>query len=635
MLEWIRENKRWAQIILFALMLPFACTGIEGYRRMQDDTGIIAKVGDQKITRADFDRAMAEQLERMQQMLGGAVDPKLLDSPQAKQSVLDNLITQRAMLAEVSRERLTISDDQLRSVIATAPAFQDNGTFSQARFQRYLASQNLTGVQFDVQARRDMALQQLVQAPTLSAISSQSVVEGLSTAMGEARVVAAGLVSVAEYAAKVAPDDGAIKTYYEAHQTAYQTQEQVDIEYLELSPSTLLPKMKVSAEDVAHFYEQNKTRYQTAEERRASHILIQVAASASDADKATARKKAEEVLAQVRKAPADFAKLARQYSDDPGSKDRGGDLDFFGRGAMVKPFDEAVFAMKQGEVSGIVQTDFGFHIIQLTGIRPAVAKPLAEVRAAIEAEIGMQLAMAKLSEAIPVFTDTVYEQSDSLAPAAEKIGLEIKTFKGYTRRPPQGNAALASPKLVDAVFGKEALIDKRNTQAIEVAPNSYVAARVIAHRPQAVRPLDDVKNVIIETIKREEGAKLAKAAGEAELAAAKAGKGAVKLGAPKKVTRQAPGELSQEALRAVFRAPRQGLPVWVGVDLGARGYGIYRIDAIEPPAAGDAFTAQTKAIGQSMAKAQADAELDALINATKARTKYEILHPVVAAETKN
>ncbi len=624
MLEWIRENKRWAQLILIALIFPFACTGIEGYRRMQGDVDTVAKVGGQRIMRQEFDAAMSEQIERLKQMFGGSVDSKLVDTPQVRQSVLDQLVMKHVLRVQAQQEVLMVSDDQLRTIIATEPGFQEGGKFSPELYRRYVSSQRMSELQFEAQVRDDIRVQQLARFPSMSTLVSAAVTTQIGDVFAQERSVGVMSFAPAAYLPKVVVSNDVMKSYYDSNQASFETPEQADIEYIVLSADAIGARIKVSPADVEQYYKQNIARYSTQEQRRASHILISVPSDASADVRQQARAKAESILAQVRKAPSEFAKLAKQYSDDLGSKDRGGDLDFFGKGSMVKQFDEVVFAMKQGDISDIVTTDSGFHIIELTAIRASQPKPIDAVRTDIETEIRKQLAARKVAESIDAFNNSVYEQSDSLKPAADQLGLEIKTAKALTRSGTASDPVLGNQKFVDAIFGAESVQDKRNTKAIEIAPNTLVSGRVVAYRARALRPIEEVKPLVLEAVRAQEALRLAKEAGVAQLAAWREGKGVGSFSASVKVTRNAPGALSGEAIRAVFKANTAKLPAYVGVDLGAQGYALYRIDAVTQNGAAYSDD-QKRSLAESIERALADAETNAAIESMRARTKVEVL----------
>jgi len=630
MLEWIRENKRWAQIILIALIFPFACTGVEGYRRMQGDVNTVAKVDGLRVSRQEFDGAVREQLDRLKKVYGDAIDPKMLETPQQRQAILDQLVIKYVLSSQAQREGLVISDEQLRARIAAEPAWQQDGKFSPELYQRFVNSQQMTELQFEADLRDKLRVQELAMYPASSALVSTAVATQVADAVAQERTVAALRFAPADFLAKAQATDEAVKAYYDGNQAMFETPEQADIEYVVLSADAISASIKPSEDDVKQYYAQNAARYSVPEQRLASHILFAVPADASDAVRQQARAKADSVLAQVRKTPADFARLAKQYSDDPISKERGGDLEYYTRGVMVKPFDDALFALKQGEISGIVTTTDGFHIIKATAVRPAGTRSLESVRGDIEAEVRQQLAKMKVAESIETFNNTVYEQLDSLKPAATLFGLEIKTAIGVTRSGVKGDPVLSNPKFVAALFADDATRDKHNTKAIELAPNTLVSGHVTAYRPRAVKPFDTVKPLVVDAVRAQEALRLAKEAGAAALAAWRDGKGVGTFAAPEKLSRSTPSSVPADAMRAIFKANAAKLPAYVGVDLGPQGYGLYRIDAVNKGNATDA-DAQRKAINASLERAIGEAELNATIDALRARTKIEVMQSSLGA----
>ncbi|HYM47807.1 MAG TPA: peptidylprolyl isomerase, partial [Burkholderiaceae bacterium] len=405
----------------------------------------------------------------------------------------------------------------------------------------------------------------------------------------------------------------------------------VRIEYVVLSPETIAGTVNISDDAIKNAYEQNKARYGTEEQRRASHILL----SAEGTDKAGARKRAEEILATVKANPKDFAKLARENSKDPGSAAQGGDLGFFGRGMMVKPFEETAYRLKEGETSDVVETDFGFHIIRVTEIKPAQAKPLAEVRGDIERELQNQQAQKKFTEAADQFTNLVYEQADSLQPAASKLNLKILTADALTRR---GLPPHIGPRVVEAIFADDSLKNRRNTQAIEVATSTLVSARVLDHRPASVQPLEKVAPEIRKLLERREAVRLAREAGEQRLAALRKQPSDAGFSAPKLVSRRQPQDLSADVLTEVLRTPADKLPQFVGAEVGTdfrkggeAGYVIVQVISAKP---GDAIPpaqreAQTRAITQQAAAAAEFAYAEGL----KARHNVKILRSELQSKT--
>ncbi|HZW14514.1 MAG TPA: SurA N-terminal domain-containing protein [Noviherbaspirillum sp.] len=633
MFEFIRTHRRLMQFLLLLFIFPsFAFFGLEGYTRFREGDNAVAKVAGQSITQQELDAAQREQMERFRQMFGGQFDPAMLDTPEAKQSILDGLITQRAVALEAARNRLSVSDQTLQQTILNVPGLVGpDGKFDVERYKSLLAAQGMTPAMYEARLRHDLTLQQVSEAVQSTAFAPKSVATRLSDLNDQEREVQELLFKSADYASQVRVTDEMLRAYYEKQGSQFEIPEQVKAEYVVLNSEAVAAQISVSDADIKSYYEQNAKRFTEEEQRRASHILIKTGKDMPAAEKAAAKEKAERLLIQVRKNSADFAKLAKENSDDPGSAERGGDLDFFGRGMMVKPFEDAAFALKEGEISNVVESDFGYHIIQLTGIKPATAKNLDEVKGQIAAEIKKQLAAKKFAEMAEQFTNLVYEQSDSLKPVAEKLGLKIETAAGLTRTPNPAvaqNAPFNHPKFLGAVFSDDAIKNKRNTEAVEVAPSTLISGRVVEYKPVTKRPFEEVKSIITERVTKIEAAKLAKQAGEAKLGALKSNGEAAGFSESKTVSRTKNQGLQREALLAVMKADVNKLPNLVGVDLGEQGYGIYRINKVGQPATPD--LARRQAEQQQIADALAQLEASAYLDALKKKAKVEVVKPISA-----
>lgn len=619
------------QFLLLLLIFPsFAFFGVESYTRFREHDNAVARVAGNSITQQEFDAAQRAQMDRLRQMFGAQFDPKMFDTPEAKQAILDNLIAQRVLAATAARNHLSVSDRTLQQTILAIPGLTTaDGKFDADRYKSLLAMQGMTPAIYEARLRQDLAMQQVTGAIQSSAFAPKTVASRLSELNDQEREVQEQLFKAADYASQVKITEDMLKAYYEKNSADFQIPEQVKAEYVVLNSDALASQIPVSDADIKSYYEQNAKRYGEEEQRRASHILVKVDKNASAADKAAAKSKAETLLAQVRKNPGDFARLAKENSQDPGSAQNGGDLGYFGKGMMVKPFEDAVSKLKQGEISDLVQSDFGYHIIQLTGIKPASVKPLEEVKGEIAAEIRKQQAAKKFSEMAELFSNTVYEQADSLKPVADKLNLKIETVSNLTRTPnpalPQ-SAAYNNPKFLKALFSDDAIKNKRNTEAVEVAPNTLIAGRVLEYKPVTKRPFAEVEPVVRERVTQIEAAKLAKQAGEAKLAALKVNGDASGFSEPKTVSRVKSEGINGAALEAVMKADTSKLPAYVGVDL-PQGYGVYRIAKVSQPKNVD--TARRQAEQQQIANALAQQDVLAYLEALKKKAKVEIVKPVV------
>ena len=359
------------------------------------------------------------------------------------------------------------------------------------------------------------------------------------------------------------------------------------------------------------------------EERRASHILINAPKEMAPADRAKAKEKATALLLQVRKSPDTFADMARKNSQDTGSAPAGGDLDFFGRGAMVKPFEDAAFAMKKGDISDLVESDFGFHIIKLTDIKSPKQKSFEELKPTIEADLRTQQAQRKFAELADAFTNAVYEQSDSFKAIADKLKLEIKTASNVQRQPTADTkAALANPKLLTALFNPDSVEKKRNTEAVEIGPNQLVSARITQYAPARTLPLAEVRNEVRDRLVSSRSAELARKDGAAKLEDWKAHSDAAKMGSAMVLSRDQAASVAPAIVDKVMHADVTGLPVWVGVDLGNQGYAVVRINKVLDRTAPD--EAQAKQERMQYAQWLSNAESQAYFQMLKTRFKAQV-----------
>lgn len=638
MLEFIRNHQRLAQILLLIFIVPsFAFVGLEGYSRFSDSADAVAKVGGKSISQQEWDNAQREQIDRFRQMMGPRFDQKMLDTPEFKMGVLEDLITKRVLALEIAGKNMTVSDQALQQAILSMYGNHfrtPDGKFDTERYKTALAAQGMTPAMFDARLRHDMAIQQIGGAIRYGSFVPQAVAGRISDIGAQEREVQELAFRAADYLKQVQVSEEALMEYYNKNSAQFTIPEQVKADYVILDAETVASRIAVTDADVKSYYDQNAARYATPEQRRASHILIAARKDASDANKAAAKAQAEQILAQVRENPRSFAQLAKTYSQDPGSAANGGDLGFFGKGSMVKPFEDAAFKLKQGEISDLVQSDFGYHIITVTAIKPAVPRSLQEVRNEIAADIRKQLVAKEYAKAAEIFTNTVYEQADGLKPVADKLNLKIQKVAGLTREP---NPALAkspvsNPKFLQAIFSEDATRNKRNTEAVEIAPQVLMAGHVTEYRPATLRPFEEVRGAILERVKLEEATKLAVKAGEEKLAALRENGGNAGFSAPLMVSRGKPQGLPPEALNAVMKADAGKLPAYTGFAYPLHGYAIYRIGKVVTPQNIDKQRRESER--QQLEQINAQQEMASYIESLKKKYKVEILKKATEAEKK-
>lgn len=631
MFDFIRNHNRIMFLMIALLIIPsFVFFGIEGYRQSDGGGNVtVARVDGQKITRSEWDAAHRRLSEQMRRQMPGA-DAGSFDSPAVKREALDGLVRERVLFAAANRAHFAVSDDRLQRELMAVPQLAalrgPDGRMDVPAYKALIEAQGLTTDGFEANVRQDLMLRQVLEGISGSvpptAVASRYALDALL----QQREVHVLRFDTKDQMASVNPSEAELTAYYKAHEAEFRTPEQAKIDYVVLDLDALKAGTSVSEDDLRKYYNENISRYSVAEERRASHVLVKAPKDAPAAERARAKAKAQALLDQLRQNPASFADVARKNSDDSGSAARGGDLDFFNRGAMVKPFEDAAFAMKPGEISNLVESDFGYHIIRLDAVRGGDKKPFETVRAEIEDEVRKQLAQKNYAEAAEQFTNIVYEQPDSLQPVVEKLKLEKLTATVQRVPAPGAQGALASAKLLQAIFGGDALKNKRNTEAVEIGPNQMAAAHVTQHLPARVQTLAEVLPQVRERVVAEQAATRAKKSGEAKLAELRAG-AAASLPAAMLLSRASTQNQPSALVEAVLRADASQLPQWVGVDL-ADGYAVVKVVAVKPLAADAPQLLQLlPRYGQAWGAAEAQAYYTAL----KGRFKVALETAAVAA----
>lgn len=621
MFEFIRSHTRLVLGFLLLLIIPsFVFFGVDGYTRFQDGgNASVASVDGVSITRGEWEAAHRRVIDR-QRRDNPDQDASSLDTPEMRAQTLDALVRERVVMAAARSLQLAPTDARLQRLFVSDPQFAGLRNPDGSVNRELLGMQGMSSEQFTQQLRQEFAAQQVLTGVARTAIAPPAIAAASLDPLLQQREVQVQRFDPATYRAKVNPSDAEVEAFYAGQQALFRAPEQADIEYVMLDLESMSKGVSVSEEQIKKFYDDNGARFGTPEERRASHVLIKADADASTADKAKAKARAEELLAQARQNPAGFAELARKNSQDEGSAAQGGDLDFFGPGAMVKPFETAAFALKQGEISEVFETDFGYHFLTVTGVRGGQKKPLAEVRAEIEDELRKSQVRSEWAKVAELFTNTVYEQSDSLQPVIDKLKLNKLTATVQRTATPGAVGPLASSKLLGAVFGSETLTNKRNTDAVETGPNQLVSARVVKHTPARTLPLAEVKDQVRERLVAKLSADLARTEGQARVAALKLTP-AESLGAPITVSRAQSQGAPKSVVDAIMQADADKLPAVVGVDLQEQGFIVMRVVRVLPraeaPGGEDTLRAQ-------FAQAWAVAESDAYLAALKKRFKAEV-----------
>lgn len=633
MFDLVRKHTKILMVIMFLLIIPsFVLFGIDGYTRFRDKGEAVATVGSYDITQAEWDNAHKQQVDRIRAQMP-TIDPKILDSADAKYATLERLVRDRVLGDAAEKLQLQTSDARLTRELQQnemiASLRGPDGKLDMERYRQLTASQGLTPEGFESRVRRDISVRQVESSITSTGFATAAQAGVSLNAFFEKRELQFQSFLPADFAGKVNPADVEIEAFYKDNQALFKATETANVEYVVLDLEAVKKTITLNEADVKTYFQQNQARLSGSEERRASHILLNAPKSAPAAEREKARAQAALLLAQVRKSPDSFAELARKNSQDPGSAAQGGDLDFFTKGAMVKPFEDAAYSMNKGDISDVVESDFGFHIIRLTDIKEVKQKSFEELRAGLESELKDQQAKTKYAELAESFTNTVYEQSDSLKPVADKLKLEIKTASNLTRQTAPGATAsagiLSNAKLLAAIFSTDSVEKKRNTEAVETAPNQMVSARVTQHNPARTMPLVDVKSAVREKLIAQRALELAKKEGNAKLAGWKAAPATAGLPAPVIVSRDKPLNVPPLLVEAALRADPATLPSFIGVDLGAQGFAVAKVTtAIARQAPSD--DALKQELGQ-YSVGWSGAEAQAYYAGLKARFQVKILAP--------
>lgn len=582
MFDAVRNNPKIVQVFLGLITLPFAFFGMEAYFNNSGPGGdAAAKVGSVEISSLQLDQALRDQENLLREQMGGAFDKSFIETPEFKSAVLDRLINETALKTSVRESKLVVSPEAIQAYIKSQPEFQENGQFSFPLYEARARAQGLTPQGVEQRVREGLAQQMLMLPIAYSNFSAAPSVQRLLALENEERSISELVFDASQFAERVKLTDELVRKYYDDNQARFQTPEQVKFEYVILSLDEIENQIKVGDAEARKWYDDNLKSFEGNEERRASHILVQVAADAKADVRAAARKKADDLLAKLKAAPVKFAELAKANSDDPGSAENGGDLGFFGRGAMVKPFEDAVFALQPREISGVVETEFGYHIIMLSDSKGGKTKSFEEVKAEALAGARKQLANQRFAELADQFSNLVYEQPDALKPVAEKFSLKLIQTDWVTREalPPM----LRNQKLLASLFSTDSLQNRGNTEAVDLGNGMVVSARILEHKPVAVRSFDEVKSLAAELAKAEESARLAASEGEIALKKLQSGEAVTGNWKSTRVLKRSSPELSAESRTAVFAASADKLPAYVGSSRQAA-YSIYRIEKVNMPA---------------------------------------------------
>lgn len=633
MFDSVRNNKRVVQVILGLITLSFAFFGIESYISGSRDTQEVATVAGTSILIQSLDQNLREQQERIKNSGSPPTDLSFFKSAEFRDQVLDDLINQRVIALAITKANLTVPIRSLQDAILEIGAFQEEGKFSKARYDAVVRAQGMSQAQFEERLRQELTHQQMYGAIGNRGVLAKRSVADLLELQSEQRIVRMIKVDPARFVDSVTVSPEEISHFYNDNPQSFEIPVRVKVEYVALNAAALEKDISITEESIRKWYDEHRSSYATEEERRASHILIQVGSNATEEEIAKAKATATELRAKIGSNPERFSDLAKKYSQDVGTAPKGGDLGYFPRGVMVKPFEDTVFSLGENTVSDVIRSDFGFHVILLTGIKPSQGKSFDQVRESIAADLRKQAASKRFAETAEIFGNAVYEQSDSLTPVAERLKLEIVKSdwvnKGADNLGPYSNA-----KLLSSIFSDDVLVKKHNTEAIDVGNNTLVAARVIEHQSASKVSLDSASDQIKKQLVWQKAANLAISYGEKKLSTLRAGTPIEESWSAPMTLQRGSSNIDARALKAVFGVSDSSLPQFVGHSISEGGYVLISVDSsIKPSITLD--DPRVKSAGEQLEKAIGRGDLETYIKSLRSRYEITINKTVLERLTAN
>lgn len=551
-----------AWIIIILITIPFALWGIEEY--LSETVKIYAaKVGNKEIAVAEYQQAYNRYREQMRRLFGASYTPDAAAEAAIRKNVLSSLIEHELLLQQAYNTGMRVGDAALAAQIHSIPAFQAANQFDLAQYQRLLAAQGLSVGQFEGQLRNDMVVDQLRNAIQTTSLMLDKVWQSVLNLQQQQREVQYITLTAGDKTA-IAVNEPDIEAYYQAHLQQYKAPARAQFEYIELTTTALESQVKPDEAQLQALYEEAlKTgRFTVEEQRKASHILVQVARDADAATVTAAEAKIKDLQARV--TPANFAELAKTESADSTSAAQGGDLGYFGKGLMAAEFEAQAFSMAAGTMSAPIRTDFGFHLIYLTDIKPGHTKTLAEATPELEKQWRTQTAETQFFAQAEQLSTLVYENPDSLEAAAKTLGLAIKTTDWVAETgAPEG--LFAHPKVLAAGFSDD-VIAGNNSEVIEVASGQALALRIKAYEAAKPRPIEQVRADIVQKIQATKAKEALKSQADQLLKRLQAGESLAALAAElrlevvqRELGRQAE-DIDRLLREAIFRLPKPKAP---------------------------------------------------------------------------
>lgn len=626
-----RDNiPKWLTGIILVLIIgPFALWGINSYFSASTDTSV-AKVNGSEISPQDFQQAYQRRYEQLQQQLGAAFKPGMIDEKQLRQEVLRQLVNSTLLDQQVAKRHYAIGNADLVAAVQQIPAFQVDGKFSTQAYQATLTANGLTPAAFEERERQDLAVTQLQNAVMLSAFATPQQLEINQQVQGEEREIGYITVAAAPYLKAAEVSDQQIAAYYQAHAKQFMTPEKLTLAYVELDEAQLAKSVSATDEQLQALYQQQLATFSQGEAREAQHILIAVGGKDAKTD-AAAETRAADILKQL-KAGADFAALAKRYSDDAGSAANGGNLGWVTRGSTDKSFEDALFGIpKVGDLAGPVKLAGGYDIIKLDGIRAPSTKSFADVRGQLLTQYQQKKADDEYFALGDQLANLAYEHPDSLQAVSKQLNLPIQTVSDVTRD--SGSGIAANPAVRQKAFSDEVLAQGNNSDPIQIGPNHVVVIRVQGHVASTPESLATVRDGIMATLKQQQATLQAQKVATTAQAALDAGQSAAQVAARYKLKFTAGKFVSRNdtgvpapVLSAAFSAPPPGnkAPQAGVATLPGGDQAVYVVTAMKAGGVSGWSKAQRVAELQQLTRANAQAEFVAYLETLRQHAKVKV-----------
>lgn len=630
MLQSIRENvSGWvAGVIISLLTIPFALWGINNYF-VSSVEDYVAKVNDYEISTSEFQERLRQYQQRMQAMFGDSLDASYFQQPLIKRQLLDSLIQERLLIDEATSQGFAVDSKTLAETIAGFEAFQIDGQFNPEVYRSLLKQRLMSPQQFEQDIAEQILMSQVPQLLTSTAVLGEAELNVLASLRFQKRSWNYLLLDEMAIADKPEVSDEEIKSYYEENSERYMTEEKIRIAYIEINEEDFLDDVEVDEAVISERYEAQKQRFITPARRKVSHILIELAEDASDEEMQAADKRMQEVIGKL-ESGSSFSELAREYSEDPGSSESGGDLGWVDKGMMVPEFEQAMLALNEvGQVSEVVRSPFGLHLIRLNAYEPETGLELSEARPELEAEYRKEQAERRYLDAADKAVDLSYEFSENLKITAEELGLQVQESDWFTRTNGDGIAALDNIR--DTAWSDAIMYEAVNSDPVEIGKNHTVILRLLDRQDPELKPLEAVRETISVSIYSEKlgnmltdlYGKMKQTVQEGKTMSELATEFDLGLMEEKEIARTGSDAANPQLKQHVFAtAVNQDAPKCV--ELSTQSYACFRLTAVNNGSLSALSDEEKEQLANELKRRSGNAELNALLASLKSKAEIKI-----------